>query len=150
MKTMLNENLIFQDLDFSTADEALEYLAGELHQQGLGVEDYVDAVLAREKEYPTGLPAKINVAIPHTDSKYVNEPSVAVGILNQPVQFKSMENPDNILDVQIIMMLAIKDPNNQIEFLQSVISLIQDESALEDILSSGDKNKIKEILENYL
>lgn len=150
MKTMLNENLIFQDLDFSTADEALKYLARELHQQGLVVEDYADAVLAREKEYPTGLPAKINVAIPHTDSKYVNEPSVAVGILNQPVQFKSMENPDNILDVQIIMMLAIKDPSNQIEFLQSVISLIQDESALEDILSSGDKNKIKEILENYL
>lgn len=150
MKTKITEDLIFQDLEFSTSEEVLSYLANKLYEKGLVVENYTDAVLAREIEYPTGLPAKINVAIPHTDSKYVNETSVVVGILNKLVQFKSMENPDNILDIQLVIMLAIKDPNDQIDFLQSVISLIQDERALEKIISSHDKHIIKTILEEYL
>jgi len=150
MKTKITEDLIFQDLEFSTSEEVLSYLANKLYEKGLVVENYTDAVLAREIEYPTGLPAKINVAIPHTDSKYVNETSVVVGILNKLVQFKSMENPDNILDIQLVIMLAIKDPNDQIDFLQSVISLIQDERALEKIIYSHDKHIIKTILEEYL
>lgn len=150
MTTKITEELIFQNLDFETSDEALEFLASKLYEHDLVVENYIEAILAREEEYPTGLPAKINVAIPHTDSKYVNETSVSVGILNNSVKFKSMENPDNELDVQIIIMLAIKDSSKQLDFLQNVISLIQDEKALEKIIASKEKNTIKNILGKYL
>ncbi len=48
------------------------------------------------------------VAIPHTDSKHVNESNVAVGILKNPVKFNSMIDPKDRLDVELVFLLAVK------------------------------------------
>lgn len=71
----LNEALIVLDADVESAEDCIR-LAGEMFEKnGYVNAGYADAVVEREKEYPTGLPGKgINIAIPHTNNKLVNEP----------------------------------------------------------------------------
>ncbi len=150
MTMQIKEELIFPNLSFVNSNEVLEYLATKLYEKNLVIEEYIESVLEREGEYPTGLPAKINVAIPHTDNKFVKETAIAVGILDSPVEFNSMENPNKKLKVNLVIMLAIKDSNKQINLLQSVISLIQNDSDVKNIIESSDKANTKNILSKYM
>lgn len=150
MTVKIKEDLIFQNLIFTCSEEVLQYLATKLYEKDLVVEDYMEAVVEREKIYPTGLPAKVNVAIPHTDSEYVKETSIAIGVLDNPVEFISMEDPNVKLEVSLVIMLAIKDSNNQISLLQNIIALIQNDSDVKEIINSSDKTKIKNVLSKYI
>ncbi|MBU5585366.1 PTS sugar transporter subunit IIA, partial [Enterococcus sp. S181_ASV_20] len=52
---------------------------------------YQQAVIERERIFPTGLPTKgINVAIPHTDSIHVKKEGFLVGVLEKPVTFETV------------------------------------------------------------
>ena len=54
----LNEALIVLDADVETAEDCIR-LAGEMFEKnGYVNAGYADAVVEREKEYPTGLPGK--------------------------------------------------------------------------------------------
>lgn len=151
MELILKEKLIFTDLKFETKEEALNFLSEKLLEQGYVIPEYQQAILDREKIYPTGIPALgVSIAIPHADNNLVNETTMAIGLLKDPVVFYSMENVETELDVQIIMMLAIKEPHGQIEMLQKVVSIIQDENLTKQLLQETDKNDVLMMLEPYL
>lgn len=151
MERILKENLIFTELKFETKEETLNFLSGKLLEQGCVKPEYQKAILDREKVYPTGLPAPgVSIAIPHADNNLVNETTMAIGLLKDPVVFYSMENVETELNVQIVMMLAIKEPHGQIEMLQKVISIIQDENLTKYLIQELDKNKVLAMLEPYL
>ena len=118
---LLDQNLVMINLEAETQQEALEKLAGRLYETGYVKETYAQAILEREKVFPTGLPTEgYGVAIPHTDVEHVHKPAVALGILQKPVKFNLMGdlNPESQVDVQIMFMLAIKEPHMQLELLQ--------------------------------
>lgn len=151
MRLNLDEKLIFTNLDFETKEDALNFLSGKLLKHQYVKPEYQQAILDREKVYPTGLPSLgVSIAIPHADNNLVNETTIAIGVLKRPVIFYSMESADKELDVQIIMMLAIKEPHGQIEMLQKVVSIIQNENLTKEIAKTTDKNKILTMLEPYL
>lgn len=150
MKSEVNEELIYTNLNFKTREEVLNYLSSKLIEKSLVKSSFSEAIIEREKEYPTGLPSKQNVAIPHADSELVNETSIAVGILDSPVTFKSMDDPDKNLSVQLVIMLAIKEPHGQLEMLQKIISFIQNDQLVHDIIKKDNSADVKEILENIL
>lgn len=150
MTVKIKEELIFQNLDFENSKEVLHYLANKLHKKNLVNDEFAEELVKREKSYPTGLPAKINVAIPHTDSDYVKEAAIAVGVLNSPVVFNSMEDPNVKLEVRLVIMLAIKDSSKQIQLLQNIIALIQSEDDISEIINSSDKTKTKNIMNKYI
>ena len=71
--TLLDERLVVLDADVSSAEDCIRLMAGLFEQYGYVQPGYGDAVAAREKEYPTGLPGKgINLAIPHTCLLYTS------------------------------------------------------------------------------
>lgn len=150
MKSEVNEELIYTNLNFKTREEVLNYLSSKLIEKSLVKSSFSEAIIEREKEYPTGLPSKQNVAIPHADSELVNETSIAVGILDSPVTFKSMDDPDKNLSVQLVIMLAIKEPHGQLEMLQKIINFIQNDQLVHDIIKKDNSADVKEILENIL
>ena len=78
---LLDEELVILDADVRTAEECIR-LAGEAFlQKGYVKEPYIQAVVERERVYPTGLPGKgIAIAIPHTNNTYVNKPAIGVVI----------------------------------------------------------------------
>ena len=67
------------DLKSNTKEEAIKELAELLLEQGKinSLEVYIKDVLAREKEYSTGIGQ--GIAIPHGKSDGVNEASIAIG-----------------------------------------------------------------------
>lgn len=123
----LNEALIVLDADVETAEDCIR-LAGEMFEKnGYVNAGYADAVVEREKEYPTGLPGKgINIAIPHTNNKLVNEPAVGVIIPKKAVTFSMMGMKENKLECEVILPLVVKDSHQQIGMLKKMMSIIQD------------------------
>lgn len=87
----LNKELIKIGLVCNDKKEIIEYMGSILIKKGLVKDTFINAVLDREKLYPTGLFAKgVSVAIPHTDSTHVKESSVALAVLKKPVEFALM------------------------------------------------------------
>lgn len=79
------------------------------------------------------------VAIPHTDAVHVKKPMVGVATLKNPVQFAEMGNPDELLDVSIVFMLAMEDGREQIKLLTQLMKVVQDQELLARIYESNEK-----------
>ncbi len=116
-------------------EEIIRILAGKLERLGYVKPSYADAVVARERTLPTGLPLERaeNVAVPHTDPEHVLKAGVAFATLRSPIAFGNMEEPDERLPVSFVFLLAIDDKDRQIETLQGVMAAIQDEEVLEKL-----------------
>lgn len=147
---MSHSTLVYRDLDFSNKTEVLEFLANKLYEEKFVKDGYREAILKREAEYPTALPAEIKIAIPHCDHTLVNKPAIALGILKNKVDFQAMDDPDVTLGVQIVMMLALNEPHGHIEMLQKIISLIQNADDLKKILKSKSNEDVLYIVNKYL
>jgi galactitol PTS system EIIA component len=147
---MSHSTLIYRDLNFSNSSEVLSFLADKLKDEGFAKEGYKEAILKREVEYPTGLPAAIKIAIPHCDHTLVNESAIAMGVLNNTVNFQAMDDPSMTLDVQIVIMLALNEPHGHIEMLQKIITLIQNAEDLKKIIEAKSDEEVLQIVKNYL
>ncbi|MCR1898704.1 PTS sugar transporter subunit IIA [Irregularibacter muris] len=131
MSNILNDikvspSLVFMDIFDETDKKIIEKLSTHLFNQGLVKKSYIQAILKREEVFPTGLQCEdIGVAIPHTDPEHVLTQSIAIGILKEPVLFRQMGSNDIEVPVQIVLMLAVKEPQKQIGFLQELMGLLQ-------------------------
>ena len=64
--------LIAVDVQAETSEEAIRKVGQIFLDNGFVKDTYIDAVVAREKVYPTGLQlADMGVAMPHTDPPHV-------------------------------------------------------------------------------
>lgn len=145
------ENLLMP-LEAETKEDAIEKLGNLLLKNGYVKESYVSAVIAREKEFATGLPTgEIGVAIPHTDSHHVLKQAVAVGLLPESVKFCEMgDSFDTEIDVRLIFMLAVPEKDKVMILLKQVMSVIQDPDFLKSIAKTSDRSKIAVIMDERL
>ena len=131
--------------------EILSKMVGLLQEQGYVKETYYSSLLEREKVFPTGLLTQITgVAIPHTDSSHVNRPAIAVATLSDPVQFKAMDNPDKDVPVEIVIMMAIKEPETQLKTLQKVMGILQNNLLLKRLLTAQSSGEILAVVRDHL
>lgn len=150
---LLDRDLVMLNLEANTQTEALEKLAARLFEVGYVKETYAKAILEREKVFPTGLPTEgYGVAIPHTDVEHVIKPAIALGILQKPVKFNLMGDldPNNQVDVQILFMLAIKEPHMQLKLLQDIMEIIQDSELLNKMVKAEDVETLIQATEQYV
>ena len=86
-----DESVILLDVEGETPEEVLKTVASNMANKGLVKQSYINAIIEREKEYPTGLPTPgVSVAIPHTDIEHVNKKSISFAVLKNPVEFYIM------------------------------------------------------------
>ncbi|MEM2249499.1 MAG: PTS sugar transporter subunit IIA [Candidatus Bathyarchaeia archaeon] len=144
---LLDPELIICNLEAHSTEEALKLLSYKLYEKGLVKASFEQAVLKREREMPTGLPiGDINAAIPHADIEHVIKPSIAIATLAKPLPFHVMIDPDSIVDVKIIFLLALNEPHAQIQMLQTVATILQDSSLLHKLEKAKSSKEIIEIL----
>lgn len=145
---LLDPEAIVLGSEASTNEEIIRILAGRLEALGYVKSSYADAVVRREASIPTGLPLERadNVAVPHTDPEHVLKPGIALGTLKRPVTFANMEDPDEMLAVGFVFLLAINDKDKQIEALQSVMATIQDPQALDGLRSARTLDDVRAVL----
>jgi PTS system galactitol-specific IIA component len=91
------------------------------------------------------LPTKpFSIAFPHADAQGVHQSALAVAILRHPIQFKNMGDPDENLEVFIVLMLANKNPEEQIQTLRNLailfgepekLSALRDQSSPQEVFA---------------
>ena len=144
---LLKKELIRIGLEGETSEDVLRALAGVFVEAGVAKESYPDAIVLRESKYPTALPAtSFDIAVPHTFAEHVNEPAMGVAVLAHPVQFQQMGSPDITLHPQVLFMLAITDPKDQIELLKKIMGIIQDVEVLNKIKNAKSEQEIYDLV----
>jgi len=130
--------------------DAIALAATPLLSQGCVTEDFIEAAVERERTFPTGLPTKIGVALPHTEAKYVLKESISIITLRNTIVFAGMGNPKESIPVQIIFLLAINNPEEQLKVLQTIITIIQNEKMLTKIKDAKEPQIIYNLIKTFL
>jgi PTS system galactitol-specific IIA component len=146
MAVLISEDLIELGLDAASKEEVINRLGRKLLDQDLVHEGYCEHVVEREKHYPTGLPTVIPIAVCHTEAQYVKQSAMAIGVLAHPVDFSEMGTPERNVAAQIVFLLALNDPKQQVPWLQKMMQLFKDRETLEHIQQAQDPKA----LESYL
>jgi len=137
--TAILENVQVLKLNKKNKEEVLEDLSNAAINAGYAKSGYLEAILEREEKYPTGLHTpEIEVAIPHADAEWANTPSLTIGLLEHPVTFKPMGGEGGDVAVEIVFMLTIKEPKQQINFLRAFSTLMAESQLLIDFKNTGD------------
>lgn len=145
------KELVLTGVEAKSNLEVIEKVANHLYAKGLVKESYINAIQEREKVFATGLPTEgFGVAVPHTDIEHVNEQAICIAVLKEPVKFNVMGSMDEQVDVNVLFMLALKEPHAQLAMLQAVIGIIQKADVLEKICTSNNPEEIFEIVEKEL
>lgn len=145
--------VVLQKENIPDAETALRYLAGRMFENGMVKETYEQAIVDRENIFPTGLKfPRYGVAIPHTDGEHVVETTFSIMTLDSPVEFVQMATNGEKISVNLIIMLAIKEAHGQVEMLQKLMTFLQNEDIVNEILNykQNEQEKVVRLLENSL
>lgn len=126
--------------------EVIRALAARAHAHGYVKDSFEAAILAREQDHPTGLPTALPAAIPHADPEHVRKPGFGAALLDPPVNFHEMGNPDGTVAVQIVVMLLVTDPAHQVKLLGRIIQSLQDNSLGARFTSVGTPLELSKIV----
>lgn len=142
-----DERVALFNVEASSSKEVIKIAADELYRRGIVKEDFFEHVLLREKEFPTGLATdKYGIAIPHTDSKYVNRSQIEFVSLKSPVKFKNMGNASEDIEVTHVFMIAMSQPHEQAETLAELMGLFSDEELMQRMYECSSKEEYESIL----
>lgn len=143
-----SEEVILFNKYVSDKEEALKLLSDQLKDKDLVEDNFYRGIIEREKNYPTGLQVgDIGIAIPHTDSDKVKKAQLGFLSLKQPVIFKDMGDANNEIEVSMIFMLALKDPDSQLTMLQKLIGLFQDKTLINRLKQCTEIEEFKMIMD---
>ena len=139
LDAFIRPDLIAVEMAADDKEQAIRQLTSMLEAQGYVKETFIDAILEREKVFPTGLPTEdIQVALPHTDVEHCLKPGMAIGTLKKPVEFIEMGTLDRIVNVSMIFVLTITIPHDQVVWLARLATLFQKPGFLMYLKQLGD------------
>jgi PTS system galactitol-specific IIA component len=134
-KEMLSIDCILMDVAAKSDTEVISILADKLFEKGMVKPSFKSALLEREKNFPTGLPAQgIGIAIPHADSVHILKPSFAIAKLKNAVQFFKMGGePNETVNVSIVILMGIVDDKAQVPTIVKILDMFSDEVVVKRI-----------------
>ncbi len=149
--TLFSEELIFLDYHADNQYDFLEKMSNYLIENNYVSPSYLDAILTREKKYPTGLPSEpFPVAIPHGDPEHVIKPCIVVTRPHHPIAFGEMGTLDSTVNAKYIFMLVVKKADSQITLLQNLIDMFMNEEAMKKLEAANTSNQIMDVLKQYI
>lgn len=150
MQTVFPE-LIAVDVAAENSEEAIRKVGKLFHDNGFVKDTYVDAVIAREKKFPTGLQLDgIAVAMPHTDPPHVYKSGVCVAKLAKPVTFCHMGAEEIKVEAELLFMMAIQNPDEHMETLQKVLHVFQNAEIAKEFKEAKNNDELYEIAKKYI
>jgi len=144
----LDPGNIYLQVDLLGRDAITSALSRGLEARGIVKETFAAAAIAREAEMPTGLLLAdgLNVAVPHTDPEHVVRTGLAVATLAKPVLFGSMDDPETMLPVRVVVVMALSERKAQIEMLQAIVDLFQDGKVLRELIAARSEEEVFALL----
>ena len=147
---LIDQKLMAIKLAANTKEEVLGTLSDKLFVLDLVTEDFQKHLLEREESFPTGLITSIPLALCHTEAQYVKQAAMCCASLLNPVEFHEMGNPDGIVKAEIVFLLALKDPKEQVPWLKKIASIFKDENALKTIKNAPNAKALADFLSSIL
>ncbi len=133
-----------------TAEGVLRELGRHAVERGYATSGYVEALLDREADFPTGLAvptAPVDVAIPHAGPQHVREGAVVLALPETPVAFRDMDDPEETVDAGVVMLLLADESEGYTAFLSNLANLFQ-HPEFADAVRAGDPDRILDLVES--
>ena len=151
MDQAIYRELIMVDVDARDSEDAIRQVGRLFEKYGFVKDTYIDAVVAREKVFATGLEFPgISIAMPHTDIVHVNKPGVTVAKLAHPVEFEHMGEPGRKVQAEMLFMMAIVNPEDQIGTIMKVLGVFQNQEAMEAFKKAETEDEVYEVAKQYI
>ncbi len=139
-KITIKESCVKYHIVETDCQKVLRMLTEMLTEQGYVDPEYADKVCEREANYPTGLQFEhIAIAIPHGEAGCVKESAIAIGKCESKVLFRKMDDPDEEISVELVVLLAVKNPESHIDVLGNLIAMFSDEETCKQILQADER-----------
>ncbi|VSO86004.1 PTS system transporter subunit IIA [Streptococcus pneumoniae] len=135
-----DKNLVFC-LEADNQEQLFDQVASLLEEREIVTPTYREALITREKSFPTGLDMEFlgkdlpNVAIPHTDIVHNLAEKVVVVRLEKPVTFHNMIAPGKEVEVSLLFFIINNSSSSQTNILAQLMDFLI-KSALEEELSN--------------
>lgn len=142
-----DERNILLEIQAADCEAVIRMLARRLEETGYVDSGYADAVLAREREYPTGLPTDdVITALPHASYSGIYKTGVAVARLKEPVTFCNMADGSEELPVRLVFLLASASGGDaHLEDLQELMGCFCRMGLLQDLMAVRDAQAFIEV-----
>lgn len=133
-----DKNLVFC-LNADNQEQLFDQVATLLEKREIVTPTYREALITREKSFPTGLDMEFlgknlpNVAIPHTDSVHNLAEKVVVVRLEKSVTFHNMIAPDNEVEVSLLFFIINNLGASQTNILAQLMDFFTGNGHLEDL-----------------
>lgn len=146
----LEKDLVFFNAKVKTKEELFLKMEKLLVEKEYAVEGLGQALIDREKDYPTGLALKgINIAIAHTDPEYSLDNKICVIKPQDRIVFQNIENFEE-LDIDLVFILLLKDGDNHLEVLKTISSIFLDDDFIASVKQAEDAQQLFDILSKYI
>jgi PTS system galactitol-specific IIA component len=99
---------------------------------------FVESLIARERERPTGvrLDEGLDVALPRTDPELVIRPSLALATLARPVLFGAANDPAGLVPVRLVLLMASSERSAHTRALRRVTGMFQNGRTIENLVGA--------------
>lgn len=142
-----DKDLCLFNLNVDTQKQLFEEMSKTLLKNKCVKETYLRGITQREAQYPTGIWFEdTGFAIPHTDSKHVIQSQICFASLKKPILFYDMTDMNKTVSVELVFMLAMAQPHEQVETLQNLMKLFQDKKSVKELKECSTIESFNEIL----
>ena len=144
---LFDKELIFC-LTAESQEELFHQVADLLEERKIVKSSYREALLDREKSFPTGLDMEFlgknlpNVAIPHTDIEHNLTENVVVAKLDRPVTFHNMIVPSNEVQVSLLFFIINNSNASQTNILAQLMDFFTADGNLESLSELDEADKL--------
>ena len=143
-------------VDAISKTHIFELISEKLSRLSLVKKDFLNHLIERETHYPTGLdlspihPDLPYIAIPHTESKFVNETRIIPIKLKQPISFQNMIAPTEDFDVSFLFLILNHNTEVQTNILAEIMDYLNQTNItqLQKLFNSDNAQEIFELLTN--
>lgn len=143
-KDVIDINLIKTNLSFETKSEIIHFLSETLKENDKinAIDGFVSDVYKREEQGQTGIGNF--VAIPHGKSKFVNKPSVVIGINEKEIPWESLDGKG----VRVVVLFAVGNDDmaakEHLKLLSIFARKLGNDDVIKNLINSETKDDVIE------
>lgn len=152
INSLIDENLIFLNLDLKTKSEVLEMMADKIYKEGKLIstgdesvkEGFIKSLWEREKVFSTAV--GYSFGIPHGKCQFVKDACIAYARLKNEIEWSEDES------VKYIFMIGVSDEkagNEHLEILIKLSTSILDDDFREKLEKAENTEETLEIIREY-
>lgn len=143
---LLDERLICAQVDARSPRAVIELLSGLLVQHGFARTGLLANVLAREREFPSGVRSPIPMAIPHGSPEFTIEQGCAVATLKHPVEFSEMGTGHGNVQVRLVVLPVLSGSGRSGREFYDLVRKLQDVRIANELLHASSPQEMTKIL----